>query len=446
MKKNAFQKLNGYISCKNGKLCRKISSVNKEDFELFKSSGLYKKLVEKKFIVPFEEENGEIFQSVPAFYSYSYEWSFSQLKDAALITLGAHKLALEHGMSINSLKCENVQFYGGKPALLDVLVFEKYSESSQWKVYDEFCRYFLAPLAIMSCTDIRLGQILKSFPHGIPLDLVCHILPLSANLNMGLVTHIYKHAKRLKERELSILNNNYKPRKVQISKLKEIWRSLTETVKALSFPVEKDEWGNYYRHTSYSDKAFFAKKEIITKYLDIVKPSLIFDLGSNRGKFSRIASNKQIYTVAFDIDAIAVEKNYLHAKKAKEQYILPLYQDLTNPSADMGFLNEEKISIYKRAKVDMVMVLALLPHLVICDGKSFEEVAEFLYSLAPSLIIEFIPADEKKVKTMLTMQHCTCLDYTEENFVKAFEQYFDIKDKQPVADTKRTLYLMNATE
>ena len=34
------------------------------------------------------------------FISYPYEWSFSQLKDAALTTLAIQKTALDHGMSL----------------------------------------------------------------------------------------------------------------------------------------------------------------------------------------------------------------------------------------------------------------------------------------------------------------------------------------------------------
>ncbi len=453
-KDTAFKNLKGFVYCKDGQLCRKISLKQKYNYTKFIESGLYKKLLDKKYIVPVEETEfdgdrnnyKQIIQPVPFYYSYAYEWAFSQLKDAALLLLAVQKLALEYGMTINSAKCENVQFFGGKPLVFDTFIFEEYSDDTDNNVYEEFCRMFLAPLALMSYTDVRLGQLLKTHMQGIPLDLACHILPLTANLHMGLVNHIFKHAKRIKERELSHAKNNSRDKKQQLQQIKENLKSLTDCVKSLSFPESKNEWGNYYKHTSYSDKAFFAKKEIITNYLDRVKPSLVYDLGSNRGKFSRIASNKRICTVAFDIDAIAVEKNFLHAKKAKESYILPLLQDLTNPSSDIGFMNAEKIGFQKRSKPDLTMALALLPHLVLKNGLLFEDVAKFLRTLSPSLIIEFVPVEDKKVKELISQSGYQNPNYNEDRFKKVFEKYYDILEQHPVADTKRTIYLMQVKE
>ena len=449
----AFKNLKGFVYYKDGQLCRKVSLRQKEDYTAFFESGLYKKLLDKKYILQIEETDFEgdrnnfkqIVHQAPFYYSYPYEWSFSQLKDAALLLIAAQRLAVEHGMTISSAKCENIQFFGGKPQIFDPFIFVKYDENINRAVYEEYCRMFLAPLALMSYTDVRLGQLLKTYTKGIPLDLTCHILPLTANLHMGLVTHIFKHAKRIKERELK-QTKSQNTKKANINQIKETLKSLSECVKSLSFPESKNEWGNYYKHTSYSDKAFFAKKEIITNYLDIVKPQLVYDLGSNRGKFSRIASNKKICTVAFDIDAVAVEKNYLHAKKAKETHILPLLQDLTNPSPDMGFMNAEKTGFLKRSRPDLTMALALLPHLVLKNSLLFEDVAKFLRTLSLYLIIEFIPHEDKKVKELLTQCTNEHPEYNEERFQKVFEKYYDVLEQHTVADTKRTLYLMKVKE
>ena len=47
------------------------------------------------------------------FVSYPYEWSFSQLKDAALLTLRAQSLAAEAGMTLRDASAYNVQFQRG---------------------------------------------------------------------------------------------------------------------------------------------------------------------------------------------------------------------------------------------------------------------------------------------------------------------------------------------
>ena len=44
---------------------------------------------------------------------YPFEWTFSQLKDAALLTLKAQALAGEHGMTLRDASAYNVQFRAG---------------------------------------------------------------------------------------------------------------------------------------------------------------------------------------------------------------------------------------------------------------------------------------------------------------------------------------------
>jgi len=36
--------------------------------------------------------------------------------------------------------------------------------------YQQFCQHFLAPLALMTTCDVRLGQLLRVHIDGIPLD------------------------------------------------------------------------------------------------------------------------------------------------------------------------------------------------------------------------------------------------------------------------------------
>ena len=53
------------------------------------------------------------------------------------------------------------------------------------------------------------------------------------------------------------------------------------------------------------------KKKIILSTLEKITPRIVWDLGANTGIFSRLASDQRINTISFDIDPLAVEKNYL---------------------------------------------------------------------------------------------------------------------------------------
>jgi len=134
-----------------------------------------------------------------------------------------------------------------------------------------------------------------------------------------------------------------------------------------------------------------SKELIIEKMILAIKPKSVWDLGANTGRFSRLASNHGIKTMAFDIDPAAVELNYLECKRTGEKSLLPLIQDLTNPSGDIGFANKERDSLVKRGPADTVLALALIHHLAIANNLPFKQIAEFFSWCGHSLIIEFVP-------------------------------------------------------
>ena len=105
------------------------------------------------------------------FISYPYEWTFGQLRDAALLTLDVQTAALAEGWTLKDASAYNVQFRGVRPVLIDHLSFQRLPPDSPWVAYQQFCEHFLAPLALMSRRDVRMGRMLRDQLDGIPLDL-----------------------------------------------------------------------------------------------------------------------------------------------------------------------------------------------------------------------------------------------------------------------------------
>src|SRR4029453_8722814 len=128
------------------------------------------------------------------FISYPYEWSFGQLKDAALATLSFQRRALKLGIPLKDASAYNIQFVRGKPMLIDTLSFEIYKEGQPWVAYRQFCQHFLAPLSLMAVRDVRLNQLLRVYIDGVPLDLASELLPSKTRFNFGLLTNIHLHA------------------------------------------------------------------------------------------------------------------------------------------------------------------------------------------------------------------------------------------------------------
>jgi len=73
------------------------------------------------------------------------------------------------------------------------------------------------------------------------------------------------------------------------------------------------------------------KKRIVAEFLNQINSGSVWDLGANVGIFSRLASNRETFIIAFDSDPAAVERNYLECSRNKQTNILPLLVDLTNP-------------------------------------------------------------------------------------------------------------------
>lgn len=240
---SSFRDPSGNLFCYSGTLYRKIHYSYKENYDQLMNSGLYKSLCENNFLIQHNEVLLEEIQlsdtykiikpNIIEFVSYPYEWCFSQLKHAALLTLNIQKIALDYGMSLKDCSAYNVQFNEGKSIFIDTLSFEKYEEGKPWVAYRQFCQHFLGPLALMSCKDVRLNQLLRVYIDGIPLDLVHSLLPQRTYFMFGLLLHIHLHAQSQKK---------FQNKTIQKNKYKMSRSSLLGLIDNLEFLIDKTNW------------------------------------------------------------------------------------------------------------------------------------------------------------------------------------------------------------
>jgi len=450
----SFRDPSGFLFSREGVLYRQVNQIYAEHYDRLISSGLSARLLDARLLIPHEEVSVEPEEQTQAykiikphpisFISYPYEWSFSQLKDAALATMTIQKLALESGMVLKDASAYNIQFYKGKPVLIDTLSFEIYHEGEPWVAYRQFCQHFLAPLALVAHTDVRLSQLLRVYIDGIPLDLVARLLPRRTRYGLGLATHIHLHAsaqKRYADKPVSKEQSTRRMSKLQFMGLMD---SLESTTRKLNWKPSGTEWGDYYTASSshYSASAFEHKKQVVSKFLERIKPASTWDLGANTGEFSRLAASLNSDTVAFDIDPAAVEQNYLQVKKNKDTLMLPLVMDFTNPSPSLGWHNQERHSLLERAPAESLLVLALIHHLAISNNVPLLRLAEFLSDLGHWLIIEWVPKEDSQVQKLLASRQDIFSEYHQAGFEAAFEFYFTIHEKVALQDSPRILYLM----
>jgi ribosomal protein L11 methylase PrmA len=448
----SFRDPSGFLFVRDGVLFRQVNRLYADDYARLMDSGLYARLVKAGLLIPHTESdqkpaNPELSfmvirpERIP-FISYPYEWSFGQLKDAALATLSIQKRALKLGLSLKDASAYNIQFYNGKPTLIDTLSFEAYREGEPWVAYRQFCQHFLAPLALMAYRDARLSQLLRVYIDGVPLDLASQLLPARTRWNLGLASHIHLHASAQKRYANVAVSDARGGRTMSKDTLVGLIESLRSTVRKLEWKPAGTEWADYYAANNYADTAFEHKKVLVRDWLVKAGAKSVWDLGANTGIFSRVAAEIAALVVSSDIDPAAVEVNYRQVKENKEQNLLPLVLDLTNPSPAIGWHNRERDAFQQRGPVGAVLALALIHHLAISNNVPLTRVAEFFADCGEWLIVEFVPKSDSQVQKLLRSRLDIFSDYTRDGFEKAFGQWYTIKESSAIRDSERWLYLM----
>jgi hypothetical protein len=444
----SFRDPSGYVFTHDGVVHRRVNDVYAAHYDRLLGSGLADDLFQRGLLIRHEEVRPSDLGQHSAyrvlrpdripFISYPYEWSFSQLKDAALLTLKIQARALKAGMSLKDASAFNVQFLRGKPVFIDTLSFEVAPVERPWVAYRQFCQHFLAPLALMSYRDVRLSQLSRLYMDGVPLDLASTLLPKRTRLLPQLAMHLHLHARA--QKKYAGKRGKVPHRRMSQAAQLGVLESLAQTVRKLTWRPSGTEWADYYTDTNYSEQSMADKVRLVSEMLAASRPQLVWDLGANVGRFSRLASAMKVDAIAFDVDPAAVERNYLDVVAAGEPHLLPLVADLTNPSGPIGWANEERLSLQQRGPADLVLALALIHHLAVGNNVPLPAAAAWFARLARTVVIEFVPKADSQVQRMLASRTDIFGTYTQERFEAAFQRHFAITRRAPIAGTERVLY------
>jgi len=435
-------------------LYRQVNESCANDLAMLIDSGLYQQLADNQSLIEHEVVSTELAANpgacsvlkpkLIATISYPYEWCFSQLKDAALLTLDIQDQALRKDMSLKDASAYNVQFADGRPVFIDTLSFGRYVENRPWVAYGQFCRHFLAPLALMAQVDVNLNELLRTNIDGIPLPLAKKLLPARKLLSPSLAMHIWLHARGEMQAHQQRDGERSTSGTFSRNSFHGLIDSLRTAVSKLEWKPGGTEWFDYYEaNNNYGETGLQEKEALVRNYLEHFKPKSVWDLGGNTGRFSRIAVDAGADAVCFDIDPGCVESNYLHAKSKNEAHLLPLLMDLGNPSPRLGWDNSERMSLADRGPADVVMALGLVHHLAIGINVPFSLIARMFSQVARNLIVEFIPRGDSQIDKLLSTRKDVFIEYHEDQFRDAFGAYFEIVKAEPIPGTKRTLYAMS---
>ena len=182
------------------------------------------------------------------------------------------------------------------------------------------------------------------------------------------------------------------------------------------------------------------KYEFISSYFNKTKSARVLDLGCNNGEYSKLALKSGCgNVVGLDYDLNAIDEAYLVSKKEKLNF-LPLYFDVSNPSSNIGWQQKERKGFMERLNFDSVIALAFEHHLAIAKNIPLEDVVNWIISLAPRGIIEFVPKNDVTIQSMIKLKGDIFPNYNLKNFKSFLSKRTKITSEKIVSKSGRTLF------
>lgn len=457
---NRVYSLASYAGEGNLRIFRGLRGDALEIFQSLTEENFYRMALESGLIVSTSLLNGDdenaatvmrdgwvgVLEHEPVpFVSYPYEWTFSMLKDGALLQLQLIEQSLENGWTLKDATPYNIQWHGARPVFIDVGSFEPWVAGEPWVGYRQFCSMFLIPLLLRAHLGIDHLPLLRSYIDGIPPTEAAKFFTGVKRFKKGVMSHIVFPAKV--ENSIAKRERDAAPAKERTARAQStamvvgLVQSLQRLVRGLSIAMDHTDWSQYDKTHSYLDEELKAKKAFVLKHASARRRSQIWDVGCNTGTFSRLVADHCDQVISVDGDHAAVERLYLAEKKHKSN-ILPLVMNLANISPSQGWNGDERKAFDQRGKPELVMCLALIHHTRISANIPNAMFLKWLRSLDSDIIIEFVNRDDDMVVKLLTNKKEKYEDYNIVQFKAEAEALFTIEDSQILKGGKREIFFL----
>lgn len=450
----SFRDPNSRVYRRQGEIYRGLSASALENFRALRVTDFYNKFLTAGELIATEEVTQPAWaadlpqwsgwlshQPIP-FVSYPYEWTFSMLRDAALLQLRLLEAALKEGWSMKDATPYNVQFLAGKPVFIDIPSFEPLAEGSAWQGYRQFCEMNLFPLLLQTYKGIDFQPFLRAGINGIAVQTAAGLFSWRDRLRKGVMSHVWLQG--MLDRKYGGSQRNLRSELKNAGLNRELLlanvRRLQKLLAGLKWQAARSEWADYAAFHNYSDTDHAAKMAFVAETASIVQAKLSWDLGCNTGQFAEILARQGGQVIAMDADHLAVERLYRNPAMMDSQRILPLVQNLADPSPAWGWNQAERKTLEQRGKPDLVLALALIHHVVIGANIPLQQFVAWLASLGGTLVIEFVSRDDDKVEQLLRNRSERFPDYNRESFEQALRQHFVVERQQDLRAGLRTLF------
>jgi hypothetical protein len=375
------------------------------------------------------------------FVSYPYEWAFEMLRDAALLHLEIIERSLKYNWILKDATPYNVQFAGVKPLFIDVLSFAPLQPGEPWAGYNQFCRMMLYPLMLQAYQQVPFQPQMRSELEGIDPVIFSRMFRSWDRFRAGVLTQVTAQAylqRKFSSAKYSV-RQQIKAAGMTPGMIVRNIGKLRKLVLSLRRSKDGTAWSDYAR-THYASDALARKDAFVADCLAGRRLDLVWDLGCNDGRFSRIAASAAQTVVAMDSDEGSIDCLYGRLRENGDANILPLLMDIANPSPSQGWASAERVSLVERGQPDLTLALALVHHIVIRSNVPLFAFLEWLAQISRELIIEFVSKDDDMVQRLLLNKDDTYGDYDRAAFELYLQRCFQIKASMDLPGGTRFLY------
>ncbi len=312
-----------------------------------------------------------------------------------------------------------------------------------WAGHRQFCEQFLNPLLLRAFFGIPHNAWYRGAQEGIPVVAIRSLLPFRRMLSWNVFTHII--LQNYFQSNFRLDDGDLKTKRIEkdsfpLSSFQRMLKGLQSWINKLEPAAGEDSvWINYEREQSYSSEEIAAKKRFVADFISTTMPKMVWDFGCNTGSFAQLAVEAGAeYVVCMDSDPCTLEICFKRAAD-RNLPLQVLFIDAANPSSGQGWDEEERSGLKKRAAADAILALAFIHHLALAKNIPLERLVDWLLSLAPIGVIEFVPKSDPMSQKLLLLREDIFDGYNEENFCRLVSSRARIIKKEKISSTGRLL-------
>ena len=401
---------------------RRIRAGRKEDVAAMHRAYERARLAAKGIVETRLRDDGDL-EHRKLVVSYPYEWPANMYKDAVLFHLGLFAELDAAELTLKDALPNNILFDHSKPVFVDFLSLVPrgrlreasflgaagYADARFAVAQKMLLPYMILPLLFMARGEYRVARDLLSTRS-------CNCEGKPPSWRELLVPHRRPTRSWLRRyaRSLGIAAELLPARYLARSRGPEAFlalvRRLVDRVGSLELTPPLSAYSYYYdekkEELSFEQPDDFPpKQKAVHEILRAKAPRTVLDLGANTGWYSVLAAREGASVVALEEDESCTDILYRRAKRQGLR-ILPLklsFGELTREIRGAASLAGAAGPLYRagveRLGADLVLVLGLLHHLVLGEGRPLGEVFATLGRLArKTLVVEFVSLEDDKIR------------------------------------------------